>query len=235
MAPVTGEGGCNFQAIMFQTGNVASAIASFYIGVFVWSNIHFLHYSWMITPGVKFERLVVFSVFGLSIIFCIIGELRSLAIKMPIYVPIGFKSWCWISEKFPLERLMIHYTWIFLICFCLFVFYFHIMITLNTSNPDAESMSSKGDSGKKRRLALKMIGFPIVFFCAFVPLGIERVITYASNSTVKVPPSYIGFAVSLFVANGFLNAFLYGYTRRLFQKAVGYSSDITVATPTPTA
>jgi len=109
------------------------------------------------------------------------------------------------------------------------------MITLNSNDPNAESMSSKADSGKRRRLALKMIGFPIVFFCAFVPLGIERVITYGSNSTVKVPPSYVGFAVSLFVANGFLNAFLYGYTRRLFQKAAGIASDVTVATPTPTA
>jgi len=214
--PAFGQPGCVFQAVMFQTGNVASAIASLWIGIYVWCNIHGLYYSWVPNPGKKYEILVVSSVFGLSSLFTIIGELIAVSTGIPIYIPVGFDSWCWISTFYNIERFMLHYTWIILICFILFFLYFHIMVTLNKSETEALAVGS--DKEKKKKLALKMIGFPIVFFFAFMPLCIERLVYGFTSGKYDLPNQYIAFAVSIFVANGFFNAMLYGYTRRLFSK-----------------
>jgi hypothetical protein len=228
--PQFGDSLCLFQAIMFQIGDVGSAIASFYIGIYVWSNINYLSYPWIKTPGKIFERIVVVGVFGFSILLCIIGEIRAAVAGYPIYTPVGFKAWCWVNERYSLERLMIHYTWIILICFLLFVIYIHIMITLYRAGKlDSFSGGSK-EKDDKKKLAKKMIGFPIVFFCAFIPLCCERVISFASEGRVKVPTTYVAFAICMFVINGFLNASLYGYTRRLFHKIADSIDDDTEAT-----
>jgi hypothetical protein len=227
-APLFGESLCIFQAVMFQMGDVGSAVASFFIGLYVWANINFLTYPWIKTPGRMFERITVVFIFGSAIGLCIIGEIKAAVEQFPIYTPVGFKAWCWVNERYSLERLMIHYTWIILICFLLFIIYIHIMITLYRAGSD--SLTGKSENDKKKRLAKKMIGFPIVFFCAFIPLCCERVISFATNARVKVPPAYVAFAISMFVVNGFLNAVLYGYTRRLFHKIADSIDDDTEAT-----
>jgi len=213
--PHSGQSSCIFQSVMFQTGNVASAIASLWIGLYVWCNIHYLYYSWIVTPGKKFEIFAASSIFGVSALFTIIGELRSVVTGVAIYVPVGFQAWCWMSTAFAIERFMLHYTWIMIICAILFLLYFHIMITLNKNESEAASVGS--DKDKKKKLALKMVGFPIIFFWAFMPLCIER-LYYVAHQPLDLPNQYISFAVSIFVANGFFNATLYGYTRKLFSK-----------------
>jgi len=226
--PQFGESLCIFQAVMFQIGDIGSAAASFFICLYVWANINFLTYPWIKTPGKIFERITVVTVFSSAVGLCIIGEIRGAVAGFPIYTPVGFKAWCWIHERYSLERLMIHYTWIILICFLLFVIYIHIMITLCRSG--ADSLSGKSEHDKKKRLAKKMIGFPIVYFCAFIPLCCERVISFATAGAVKVPLAYVAFAVCMFVVNGLGNALLYGYTRRLFKKMVDSYTDDTEAT-----
>jgi len=210
---------CIYQAIMFQIGDLASSVASFYIGLYVWLNIHFLQFPWIQNPGRKFERIVVVSIVGVSVSFCVIGQIKSSVIGIQIYDPVGFKAWCWIGDAFALERIVLHYLWIMVICFILFVLYINITITLNrTTLIDDSEFSNEEEKSKRKKLALKMIGFPIIFFCAFVPLCMDRVINFATKSTIKTPNGYVAFSICMFVCNGFLNAFLYGYSRKLFHK-----------------
>jgi len=227
--PQFGESLCVFQAVMFQIGDVGSAVASFFIGIYVWSNINYLSYPWIKTPGKIFERIVVIGIFGCSFGFCIIGEIKALTAGFPIYTPIGFQAWCWVNEKYYLERLMIHYTWIILICCFLFVIYIHIMITLYQAGKIDSFNGGSKDKDDKKKLAKKMIGFPIVFFCAFIPICIDRILIFFDGN-LPIPNSYVAFAINIFVVNGFLNACLYGYTRRLFHKFAGSIEDVTEAT-----
>jgi len=215
--PQFGETLCIYQAVVFQIGNMTSAMASFYIGIFVWLYVHFLHLNWVPLPEKKFEIITVCSVFGLPIIFCVIGEIKALILDIPIYTPVGFRSWCWISEQYPIERLMLHYTWILLICFILFCLYIHIFITLSKDTNIASSGGEDKERIERKALAQSMLGFPIIFFCAFVPLSLERGISALSGGAIKLPVQYVAFAVCTFVLNGFMNAMLYGFTRKLFK------------------
>jgi len=106
------------------------------------------------------------------------------------------------------------------------VLYISITITLNRTNIiDESEFSNEEERAKRKKLAHKMIGFPIIFFCAFVPLCMDRIINFATHATVKTPNGYVAFSICMFVCNGFLNAFLYGYTRKLFQKLVSTTDD----------
>ncbi len=50
------------------------------------------------------------------------------------------------------------------------------------------------------------IGYPVVFFIVFFPLGLDRLLL---SGNINAPFSYLMFAVCLFVANGFFNAMVY--------------------------
>jgi hypothetical protein len=217
--PQIGDSLCTFQSLMFQVGDLASAIASAFIGVFIWSNVHSFTLPWLSSPGTKFEMTAVGGTFGIPILFAFIAWFRQLATGIPIYTPVGFHSWCWVSELYPVERLMLHYTWIFLVCLLLFFLYIYLIVTLrkNTFSNRRPSQAQKA-ARKKQNLVRKMMGFPIIFFTAFVPLGLERFVTAVSSGNVQFPDPYVAFAICIFVSNGLLNACLYGFTRKLFHK-----------------
>jgi len=63
-----------------------------------------------------------------------------------------------------------------------------------------------------------MITFPIAYFIAFFPLGIERLVYLLSGGVVDFPQIYTAVGICCFVLNGTLNSILYGYTRNLFCK-----------------
>jgi len=210
----TEESICVFQAFVYQLGDVASAFASFFIGIWVWTTIHQLHYSWLRLPGKKFEILTLLVVVGVPVLFIIIGWVKATITGIPFFGPTSLNAWCWISEAYPIERIMFEYAWMFLISFILFGLYIHIMKTLR----ETATESGAADAKEKKNLAMKMVGYPVVFFVAFIPLGIDRLIAYIAPSVI-VPSSYLAFAICIFATNGFLNAAIYGYTRRIFHKA----------------
>jgi len=59
-----------------------------------------------------------------------------------------------------------------------------------------------------------------VFFIVFVPIGLDRLVT-AINPQIVFPDNYIAFAVCTFSTNGFFNAMMYGYTRKVFLRSDG--------------
>jgi len=124
--PQDSDGICIFQGVMYQIGNVASAIAAAFVGSFLFANIFSFDYKrWIATPGKKFEIISVGTIFGGSLLLMSIGWMRFATTNIPFYTPIGFRSWCWINESYPLERLMLHYTWIF---FNLHLFIHHLSL-----------------------------------------------------------------------------------------------------------
>jgi len=81
----------------------------------------------------------------LSLLGVIIGWLRYASnTGVPFFAPIAFRSWCWISDKYALERIMLLHMWIIIVCFVLFGFYIHIIYTVKqVTSGGAENKSSK--------------------------------------------------------------------------------------------
>jgi len=216
-APQIPDSLCVAQAVLYQMGDIVSAGMSLYIAFYVWANIHFMSYSWITSPGKKFEYIAVISSWGTSILFIVIGWIRYGETGVPFYTPVGWNSWCWISDQYPAERLGMLYALLFIECLVLFCLYIHIIIALSKTKPDDSSFTDQNDK-KKRRVAQKMIGFPVAFFFAFVPLGIDRFVSYSTNGNVELPSAYVAFAVCMISGLGFMNSVLYGITKRLYQK-----------------
>jgi len=216
--PQVSDSLCVFQTQMFQIGDVASAISSFFIVLYVWANTHYVQFKWMDIPGQKYSYVAIIFVWSFTLLFDIIAWLRYAATSVPIFTPVGFHSWCWMSEKYPVERMMLHYTWILLICFLLFGFYVHIIYSLNQKAKRQGNKTQSSAAKKKHNEAKNMIGFPIVYLCCFIPLGIERLVFSISDGRITFPPQYVAFAICIFVSNGIWNSILYGYTRKLFHK-----------------
>jgi len=116
--PFDYEPWCTFQSLMFEYGDCASAIASAVIATLVFGNVNsFKFIKCMGTPGPIFERISLAFIFGCPLLFVFCGFMRQVVTGDPFYTPVGFDSWCWISESFPVERMMLHYTWIFVVFF----------------------------------------------------------------------------------------------------------------------
>jgi len=210
---------CLFQSMMFQLGDLGSAISSLFIVFYVWATIHRVQYTCVAAPGKRFGYIALFCGCFFPILFSVIGWIRYRAIPdQPLYTAVGFRSWCWISESYPTERMMIHHTWIFLICFTLFILYIHVIITIKKIV--AESDQANTIFLRRANFAKKMIGFPLVYFCAFVPLALERLVSAVVSGYMSdpFPHGYLAFAICMVVANGTMNSILYGYERKIFHR-----------------
>jgi hypothetical protein len=161
--PQTGEGLCTMQAILTQVGDVTSGFMSLFIGFFVWANVHGFNYSWVENPGKKFEIIALIFSWGISIFFIVIGWIRYSVTGFQFFTPVGFRSWCWISEIYPTERITLLWVWIFTINITLFILYIHIMKTLYRKKI-YDLKKTEENYKKQKKLAKIMIGFPVVFF-----------------------------------------------------------------------
>jgi len=216
--PEIGEGFCILQAILLQTGDIMSAMMSVFIGIFVWTNIHYMNYSWLSPPGKKFEYTAIILSWSTAVLLVIVGWIRYAVDGHDFYTPIGFRSYCWIHEHYANDRIGLLYGWLFLAVLLLFILYAHVIYTLTRDIPVEIINSTQGPDKKKRSVAKKMLGFPLIYLIAFVPLGIERIVSIALGRSA-LPSLFVGIAVCIFVSNGFLNSLLYGFTRRIYQKA----------------
>eukprot|EP01125_Pyxidicula_operculata_P010529 TRINITY_DN3460_c0_g1_i2.p3 TRINITY_DN3460_c0_g1~~TRINITY_DN3460_c0_g1_i2.p3 ORF type:complete len:129 (+),score=17.93 TRINITY_DN3460_c0_g1_i2:580-966(+) len=105
--------------------------------------------------------------------------------------------------------MYLHYMWIFLIMLFMIVTYAALIIYIKRSISRSASNSQKS---KSAAIIRQLSGFPILFLIEFLPLGVARVLTYFN---VPIPLGYLYTSICLSVSNGFFNAFLYGYTRKL--------------------
>jgi len=82
-----------------------------------------------------------------------------------------------------------------------------------------QTASNESAAKKRKRIFWKLVGYPIIFFCVFCPLGINRLVSVI-NPSIPFPNDYVAFAICIFSSNGFFNAMFHGYTRKVFSKAL---------------
>jgi len=161
--PDFGEPGCIVQGVILQIGDVASSIASAVICTYVFATVYADNWKWIKTPGIIFERVGASLIYGVSILFACIGWMRYAATGVPFYTPVGFRSWCWINEAYPVDRMMLHYAWIFLICFYMFCLYILLGRYLHTHSKNAPN---EREVKKKKKIDLQSDWISdCVFYC----------------------------------------------------------------------
>uniref|UniRef100_A0A6B2LC25 G-protein coupled receptors family 1 profile domain-containing protein n=1 Tax=Arcella intermedia TaxID=1963864 RepID=A0A6B2LC25_9EUKA len=215
---------CTVQGFLLQFGDVSSAFASAVIGTCVFCQVLAFDYPILKIDNKLFEIVSVVITFGGSLLLALIGFIREKPNK-PFYAPVGYGAWCWISDEYNLERLMLHYIWIFMICLYLFLTYFLVGFVSCRSKQSVDP----SNTAKRAQVIKKVAGFPIVFFVVFVPLGSYRLYQWA-NPGLLVPPAFIGLAICVFALNGFCNAILYGISRNIFCKVWENLSKVTRST-----
>eukprot|EP01124_Arcella_intermedia_P015669 TRINITY_DN22231_c0_g1_i1.p1 TRINITY_DN22231_c0_g1~~TRINITY_DN22231_c0_g1_i1.p1 ORF type:complete len:196 (+),score=31.18 TRINITY_DN22231_c0_g1_i1:339-926(+) len=189
------------------------------IGTFVFCTVMAFDYPFLAVNHRKFEIFSIIFIFGGGFFFAVIGLLIAEP-GYPFYEPLLYGSWCWISSHYTLHRFVLHYLWIFIICLYLFITYSIVAYTAATSKDVA---GVNDPPHLKFKVIKKIIGFPIIFFVVFVPLGVYRLIQW-SHPDQYVPTGYVIFALFIFVFNGFFDAILYGLSRNIFCKVFDQTS-----------
>lgn len=90
---------------------------------------------------------------------------------------------CWINEKYGIERLWLHYVWIFVCMFGTILIYATTYITLRSRvhswtqnyNSNITPLSANGnDLGRLRRAGTYMIFYPVIYTVCTLPLAAGR-------------------------------------------------------------
>eukprot|EP01125_Pyxidicula_operculata_P003513 TRINITY_DN1447_c0_g1_i6.p1 TRINITY_DN1447_c0_g1~~TRINITY_DN1447_c0_g1_i6.p1 ORF type:complete len:241 (-),score=18.18 TRINITY_DN1447_c0_g1_i6:288-1010(-) len=128
--PTESSNWCQFQGFFFNFSNVASALWSAVIATYVGITVFR-----QTKPGHVFE-MCSHGVWALSLIFTGTGYGLSQTASHYFYGPVAFGVWCWIPSRYVVERMMLHYTWIFLIILYLFIMYIAIAVYLRKNITD---------------------------------------------------------------------------------------------------
>jgi hypothetical protein len=126
---------------------------------------------------------------------------------------------CWADAKYDIERLWLHYVWIFIIEFGTIIIYTHVFLHLRKRLRSIRSVSnnpSNTDSTSKLSQAARyMVLYPIIYIVLTLPLAAGRM---ASMAGADLPEVYYCIAGSLMTSCGWLDSLLYTLTRRVFIK-----------------
>lgn len=126
-------------------------------------------------------------------------------------------AWCWIDDSTlgSVWRYLVFYVPVWLSMLVLIFMYYRIVKKINADLDGADDIVSRGLTSVVRRL----MAYPLIFFCSYIPATILRI----QNSISPDTPIVWLYAVAVFALNvtGFFNAFAYGLNdslRRDLQK-----------------
>ncbi|KAK2755584.1 hypothetical protein FQN54_006524 [Arachnomyces sp. PD_36] len=127
------------------------------------------------------------------------------------YVPAG--AWCWMSDKYPVERLWLHYFWIFLSEFGTVVLYIVMFYKLRQRLATSAALSPN-QTESLRRLK-RIVGYMIIYPIAYVVLSLPLAAGRMSSARGKTPDiTYFCLAGAMMASSGLVDTILYTATRR---------------------
>lgn len=116
-------------------------------------------------------------------------------------------AWCWISERYSIERLWLHYFWIFVAMFTTILIYTLIFLFLQRQRLSASKSLSSATGTSATPL---MILYPLIYTVCTAPLAAGRIYALAGHS---VSLGYFCAAGTMIACNGWLDVLLYASTR----------------------
>jgi hypothetical protein len=120
---------------------------------------------------------------------------------------------CWINSQFQAERLWLHYFWIFVCIFLTIILYSTIYLTIVRRSRRLNLRANNAvhlPASNPHALPL-MVLYPFIYTVCTMPLAAGRLATMAG---VNVSSTYFCVAGAMIASNGFLDAIIYGTTRR---------------------
>ncbi|KAI9753740.1 MAG: hypothetical protein M4579_005031 [Chaenotheca gracillima] len=212
---IAGSAACIAQGWFVSMGDLAS-------GVFILAIA--LHTFFTVIKGyrIQYRNFVIIICLLWTFVF-LMGIMGPILHSKDVYVPAG--AWCWIPEKYPNERLFLHYLWIFVAEFGTVVVYIALYIVLRrrvrgrANMKDANTPTTTHLSQASRY----MIIYPIVYVFFTLPLAAGRM---ASISGHNPSMTYYCVAGAMITSSGWVDVILYSLTRRVivFQEKGGSSN-----------
>ncbi|GAA5957080.1 hypothetical protein JCM8115_003951 [Rhodotorula mucilaginosa] len=194
---------CKTQSILIQIGDLGSAFSSLVICLNLLLILVF-----RITPATRWLMVTLLIEWIIIGILASVGPISRIGKEgVPFYGPSG--SWCWVNSAYQLERLLVHYLWVFIVAFFNLLFYSIIAIYLRYH--DGGRLAS-GPLAQTANISRVMLIYPVVYVATILPLSIYRCAAMAGEHwNIHI---LLG-AGAVFTLSGAANCIIYALTRRL--------------------
>ncbi|KAI0348397.1 hypothetical protein BDW22DRAFT_1350595 [Trametopsis cervina] len=212
-AGVTEGETCTAQGVLKQIGDVSVAFASLAIALHTFFALVF---RWRPEPRSKLPFFVI----GFIWIFVVLIAAISLGTHKGKDYYGNTQFWCWITEQYPVQRIVLEYLWLWITCFLNFLLYVPIAFvmrydcTLVIANWQIRFLKNS-ETGRatprlEKRLALQMLVYPAVYTITTLPIAVTRWLGFTGH---QVPWAATVFADVLFASSGYLNVMVFTLTR----------------------
>ncbi|KAH9040681.1 hypothetical protein EDB85DRAFT_2169481 [Lactarius pseudohatsudake] len=184
---------CTAQGIIQQSGELGVALITLIITVHT-----FVVALW----EVKFidARRFAFGMVALASLFVVLWVGIGNGIHKDLEVPTPY--WCWIADKYKLERLAGEYIWLWIALSASVIMYIPLYFWMN-----GRRLSTDPKKWYKFRLSKSDDHYPIAYSFVVLPVSIVRWIGFRTNK--NAPSAATFFAVSTFNLSGAINVLLF--------------------------
>ncbi|KAK0192871.1 hypothetical protein F5146DRAFT_1041820 [Armillaria mellea] len=207
---------CMAQGILKQIGDVTVALTSLALAI---HTFNVLVMRWRTPPWLSIVIVSLIWIFiALNVGISYATHPRN------YYGDTGY--WCWIRDKFGVERIVLEYLWIWITLAVMVIIYglialimrgfvvidegVHFMIQGNRVRQDLTTADDE-DERQSKMVANLMLIYPAVYAICVFPVTIVRWLSFGDK--VHVPSGATFFAGVLFSLSGLFNSILYTATR----------------------
>ncbi|KAI0814885.1 hypothetical protein BC629DRAFT_1588573 [Irpex lacteus] len=212
-AMVTEGHTCTAQGVLKQAGDVGAALASLAIALHTFFALVF---RWR--PSAN-NRMPIFVITGIWLFLILLVGISLGTHKGKDYYG-DTQFWCWITEQYPVQRVVLEYMWMWITAFLNFVLYTLIAFVLFTDRTAVASgwrirFIKNAETGLpvpgwEKRLALKMLVYPATYTITVLPIAVTRWRGFTGH---QVPWAATVFSDVVFASSGYLNVILFTLTR----------------------
>ncbi|KII93803.1 hypothetical protein PLICRDRAFT_171510 [Plicaturopsis crispa FD-325 SS-3] len=129
--------------------------------------------------------------------------------------------WCWITDRFRAEQIVLDYLWIWIASFLNCIIYGILALVVNgfigggklrISSSSTGGVIGRRDSARRggRTVATQMLFYPAVYIITVLPIAVARFMHFGGHG---VPFPATAFSDILYVSSGILDVILFSFTR----------------------
>ncbi|KAJ3552032.1 hypothetical protein NM688_g4374 [Phlebia brevispora] len=203
---------CTTQGVLKQCGDVGVALASLAIAVHTFCALVF---RWIPPQSSRIPFIVLA---GIWIFLVLLVSLSLGTHKHDDYYG-NTEFWCWITSAYPVQRIVLEYMWLWITCFLNFILYIPMALVIiydgmvvvhNWRIRLVRNVAQRSDKRGERKLAIKMLGYPLVYTITVLPIAITRWMEFSGRN---IPWAGTVFSDVVFASSGILNVLLFTATR----------------------
>ncbi|KIW07746.1 uncharacterized protein PV09_01676 [Verruconis gallopava] len=198
-----GTSTCWAQGWFVSTGDLASGVWSFAIGLHTFAVVIF---------GYRLSTMRF--MIAILLLWTFVYAMAVVGIAMhssDFYV--RAVAWCWVNVKYGRLRLWLHYFWIFAFE-CGTVLIYGVLIVALRWRIRSNYYRSQQQEQQAKDAAKLMVAYPIIYVLCTLPLATLRMYQESADERV-VSASWFCLAGAMITSNGWLDVILYCVTRRI--------------------